>query len=435
VLNWWVYGCIHFCHLGDAMPPVLPSPLSLSAVRALALHAQGLTTPNGAEPDPTPDAIYRAVEQVGCVQIDTLHLVRRSHYLVLWSRVGHYDPADFDRLIYHPDQRRLFEYWKHAASIIPLAEYRYRQETMRYFRDRGGWWSDWRRNPDNTALVQQVLERVRAEGPLRAADFESDGHKRGTWWDWKPAKHALEYLYDVGDLMIADRVNFQRVYDLRERVLPGWVEFTPLMADEVRGYEIERAARALGIAQAGQVADYAYMKRGEGAPVIKELLAEGVLLEVEAELANGKAGTLVLHRDALLQLEQAADGAIRATRTTFLSPFDSLFWARDCDQQVWGFRQTLEAYKPEPQRIWGYYCLPILHGDRLVGRFDPKLERKTGTLRLKALYLEPGIDPADDLIADIAGALRDFMAWHEARDLVIERSDPAEFGQKLLAAL
>jgi uncharacterized protein YcaQ len=160
-----------------------------------------------------------------------------------------------------------------------------------------------------------------------------------------------------------------------------------------------------------------------------------VLVEIEAELADGESHTLVVHRDHLPALEQAADGALRAERTTFLSPFDSLFWARDCDQQVWGFRQTLEAYKPEPQRIWGYYCLPILHGDRLVGRFDPKLERKTGTLRLKALYLEPGIDPADDLIADIAGALRDFMAWHEARDLVIERSDPAEFGQKLLAAL
>jgi uncharacterized protein YcaQ len=427
--------CIRFDTLGDIMPPALPSPLPLSAVRALALDAQGLTTPNGAESDPTPDRIHSAVERVGCVQIDTLHLVRRSQYLVLWSRLGHYDPADFDRLIYHPDQRRLFEYWKHAASIIPLSEYRYRQETMRYFRDKGGWWSDWRSNPDNTALVQQVLERVRVEGPLRTADFESDGHQRGTWWDWKPAKHALEYLYDVGDLMIADRVNFQRVYDLRERVLPGWVENTPLSADEVRGHEIERAALALGIAQAGQIADYAYMKRGEGAPAIQELLAEGVLFEVEVELASGEAGTLVVHRDTLPRLEQAADGAIRPARTTFLSPFDSLFWTRNRDQQVWGFRQTLEAYTPEPKRIWGYFCLPILHHDRLVGRFDPKLERKTGTLRLKALYLEPGIELADDLIADVAGALRDFMTWHEAHDLVIERSDPAEFGPKLLGAL
>jgi uncharacterized protein YcaQ len=392
------------------MPPVSASPLPLSAVRALALRAQGLTTPNGAESDPTLERIYSTVEQVGCVQIDTLHLVRRSQYLVLWSRVGYYDPGDFDRLIYQPDQRRLFEYWKHAASIIPLSEYRFRKESMRYFQDNGGWWSEWRRNPDNTALVQQVLERVRAEGALRTADFESDGHKRGTWWDWKPAKHALEYLYDVGDLMIADRVNFQRVYDLRERVLPPWVDTTPPSPDEVRGHEIERAARALGIAQAGQIADYAYMKRGEAAPVIKEMLAEGVLLEVEAEQAS-------------------------AARTTFLSPFDSLFWARDRDRQVWGFRQTLEAYRPEPKRIWGYYCLPILHGDRLVGRFDPKLERKTGTLRLKALYLEPGIEPADNLIADTAGALRDFMAWHEARELVVERSDPAEFGPKLLAAV
>ncbi|MBI5959550.1 MAG: winged helix DNA-binding domain-containing protein, partial [Chloroflexi bacterium] len=118
-----------------------------------------------------------------------------------------------------------------------------------------------------------------------------------------------------------------------------------------------------------------------------------------------------------------------------LSPFDSLFWARDRDQQLWGFEQTLEAYKPAPQRIWGYFCLPILHHDRLVGRFDPKLERKTGTLRLKSLLLEPGIDPAEDLIADVAAALRDFMEWHGAHDLIIEKSSPPEFGERLMQSM
>jgi hypothetical protein len=134
-------------------------------------------------------------------------------------------------------------------------------------------------------------------------------------------------------------------------------------------------------------------------------------------------------------LHQAADGALAAQRSTFLSPFDSLFWARDRDEQLWGFRQHLEAYTPAPKRQWGYFCLPILHRDRLVGRFDPKLERQARLLRLKALYLEPGLEPDDELVSDVAGALRDFMCFHQADNLVIERSQPAELGARLLQHL
>jgi uncharacterized protein YcaQ len=414
------------------MNPIPASPLPLAASRALALQAQGLITPNGAEPVPTLDVIYQTVERLGCVQIDTLNLVQRSQFVTLWSRIGPYDPADFDRLIFDPTQRRLFEYWMHAAAIIPLADYRYRHFTFEYFRNGGGWWHGWMDNPDNWAVIDRVRERIRADGALRSADFESGDEKRGSWWDWKPAKHALERLYNMGELMITNRVNFQRVYDLRERVLPDWVDTTQPTQEEAHRFYVERAARALGIAQIGQLADYAYMKRNDAAPTSKALLAEGVLVEVEVVMANGKSGKFVVHRDTLPLLQQAADGALIPARTTFLNPFDPLFWARDRDEQLWGFTQTLEAYKRAPDRIWGYYCLPILHRDRLIGRFDPKLERKTGVLRLKALYLEPGLTPDDDLIADVSAALRNFMAWHGARDLVIEKSTPLEFGERLL---
>jgi hypothetical protein len=152
-------------------------------------------------------------------------------------------------------------------------------------------------------------------------------------------------------------------------------------------------------------------------------------------LSDGQTHTLIVHREALPQLEAAADGALSPRRTTFLSPFDNLFWARGRDVQLWNFNQALEAYKPAATRKWGYFCLPILHRDQLVGRFDPKLERQTGTLRLKALYLEPGIAPDEELAAAIAGAMRDFMAFHGARSLVVERSEPAALGEKLLAAI
>ncbi len=156
---------------------------------------------------------------------------------------------------------------------------------------------------------------------------------------------------------------------------------------------------------------------------------------IQARLADGETHELIVHREQLPILEQAAQGELAASRTTFLSPFDSLFWAPRRDRQFWGFRQSLEAYLPAHKRQWGYFCLPILYKDRLVGRFDPKLERKQGVLRLKALYLEEDVKPEEELVKEVAGAMADFMAFHKARELVIEKSQPQEFGQKLLAYL
>ena len=153
------------------------------------------------------------------------------------------------------------------------------------------------------------------------------------------------------------------------------------------------------------------------------------------ETHDAKIFEMIVHRDNLPLLEQIIDGVLKAQRTTFINPFDSLLWARGRDERLWGFHTRLEAYKPESQRIWGYYCLSILHRDRLVGRFDPKLERKTSLLRLKALYLEPGIEPDEKLVTDVATAMREFMAFHNADELVIEQSRPKEFGKKLLGEI
>jgi uncharacterized protein len=408
----------------------------LSAVRGLALHTQGLSAPNEGQAEPDLDNLYSIVERLGCVQIDTLQMVRRSHYLVLWSRLGRYNPDDFDRLVYHPAERRLFEGWQHAASIIPLKDFRYQLPHMRRLRELPASSSSrWLAEPGSQELLQLARERIRQEGGLRASDFEYDGPKRGSWWDWKPAKNALEHLYAWGELMIASRVNFQRVYDLRERVLPNWVDLSEPTGQERDRYWIEQALRCLGACQPNQLADYAYMKRGRARSITADLIAEGIAVPIQARLMGGQEETLIVHNENLPLLEQCADGAIHPSRTTFLSPFDSLFWAKGRDDQFWGFRQQLEAYKPSPQRVWGYFSLPVLHRDRLVGRFDPKLERQNGVLRLKALYLEPGVEPDEDLIAGVARSMHDFLAFHHASDLVVERSQPASFGQKLLAAL
>ncbi len=414
------------------------APYPLPAVRAVALHCQGLAAPDN--PVPTPEAIQQLVDRLGCVQIDTLQKVQRSQYIVLWSRLGTYDPADFDRLIYGDGgaatDRQFFEYWLHAACIIPLREFRYRLPRMRRYRSESGHWTwRWASEANNAELMAGVKARIEREGPLRAADFEYDGPQRQSWWDWKPAKHALEALYNRGELMIAGRERFQRIYDLRERVLPEWVDVAEPTLEEVQRYYVERAVKAFGVCQPAQAADLEYMKRSEARPHADTLIREGTLVEIAVELTDGRTGSFVIHRDNLPLLERAADGDLTAGRTTFLSPFDSLFWPKGRDRQFWGFEQALEAYKRPADRIWGYFCLPILYRDRLVGRFDPTLERKSRTLRLHALYLESGLMPDEALIVAVAATMRDFMRFHQASDLVIERSEPAEFGLQLQRAL
>ncbi|MBN1123023.1 MAG: YcaQ family DNA glycosylase [Anaerolineae bacterium] len=412
------------------------TPYPLSALRAVALHTQRLDQPYDATPDPTPDVIYETVEQIGCVQIDTLHMVARAQYVTIWSRLGSYDLADFDRLIYSDGERRLFEYWGHAASIIPLRDYRYRMHYMQEFTDRPwGRFHRWIAEGAAEDVLDAVRERMRQDGGVRASDFDHKKGEAGSWWNWKPAKLALEFMYTNGEAMIADRVNFQRVYDLRERVLPDWVDTNAVPREEAYRFFVEQGLLALGVARPEQIAEYAYLKRGEAAPHVKQLIEDDIFIEVRGTLFDGSQADLVVHRDNAALLEQAADGAITAQRTTFLNPFDSLFWARDRDVDLWGFSKVLEAYKKEKDRIWGYYVLPILHKDRLIGRFDPKLDRKTGTLYLRSLYLQEGVELDEGVIDAVTASMRDFLAWQGASEVVIEKSDPGEFGDRLVGAL
>ena len=419
----------------------MSAPYSLKAVRAVALRAQGLDAPNPRGFRARADDVYDAVRRVGWLQLDTLQVVNRAQYVTLWSRLGDYDAETLDRLAFDggndsPDNaRRLFEYWAHAACLIPLAEYRCFIPMMRRRRQgRGGWHRKWASDPDNRRLTQTILAKIRADGAGKPADFRTEKKTPGAWWNWDDAKIALEHLYDVGELAIANRVNFQRVYDARERVLPRWVDTSEPSEEDAFKRLLEISMKALGVCEPAQVGDYFHMKRTEAKPLVESLIADGAFVLVRAALADGEARDMLIHRDDRRLLDMAADGAIKPRRTTFLSPFDSLFWARGRDERFWKFNQILECYKRAPDRIWGYFCLPILDGGRLVGRFDPKMERKTGVMRIKSLHLEPGVRPGARLAASVARAMRDFMRFHAARDLVIERSNPPEFGAKLTAA-
>ncbi len=406
-----------------------------SIVRTIALAAQGLHQPLGAAAQPDRERLLQVIRQVGCVQIDTLQVVRRSQYLVLWSRLGSYDPEVLDSL-QMGEGRMLFEGWQHAASIIPLEEYRYQIPRQRYLREHPtNWYTRWLTEKGSPQVIEHVRQRIRREGALKVSDFEHDGQKGGTWWNWRPAKVALEYLVAFGELMIAGREKFQRVYDLTERVLPAWVDTRePEIAARDR-FWVERGAKSMGVGLARHAGDFTWMKVTRSRPITASLIEQQVLVPVATRFENKSTGELFIHRDNLPLLEQAADGALRAERTTFLSPFDSLWWAARRDEMLWGFHQALECYLPASKRVYGYFSLPILHKDRLAGRFDPKLERKTGLLRIKSLYLEPGVKVNEELLSGVTGAMHDFMHFHQASELIIEKSQPAAFGRKLLARL
>ncbi len=404
----------------------------LSAVRALALHAAHLDKPNITDSAPSFEDIYDLINRLGAVQIDTLQMVARAHYLTIWSRLGSYDIALFDQMGNENEKRKIFEGWFHAACFIPLSEYRYQIPRQRAMRVKGHqWYTEWMSTPGNPDLVKDIFERVRREGAIQASNIEGEKSQHGTWWNWRPEKMALEHLYGFGDLMIAGRTKFRRIYDLAERVLPAWVDQSEPSSDERDRFWLERGVKALGICFPRNAADYSWMKLTGARPLIASLIRSGSLIEVQAETLQG-VQTLLVHLASMDLLEKAASGEIKARRTTFLNPFDNLWWAQGRDEAFWGFRQRLEAYYPATKRIYGYYCLPILLNDQLIGRFDPKLERKTGLLRIKGLYLEPLIEPGEELVAAVADTLRDFMKFHQAKELLVEKSSPASFGEKLM---
>ena len=391
--------------------------ISLETARTLAVVKQGL---HRRLPVADKQALLDSIRRIGLLQLDTVHVVARSHYLVMLSRVGLYDTADLDALLY-PD-RRLFEGWAHAACLIPVEEYARFVPVMHARRDKP--LSDYtarRLGDDPQAALDAVLERVRQEGPLASRDFEDPRDGREGWWDWKPAKTALEVLFDRGHLLIDRRENFQRHYDLAERVLPQSAEPVQHTAADWRRWAALRSVAHFGVATYRQASEYYHQKKTPVKAVVEALAGEDALLPAEVE---GWQETAYLHPADLPLLDEIEAGQHQPQVTALLSPFDNLLWDRQRVRDLFGFDYRIEMYTPAAQRQYGYYVMPILHKGRLVGRLDPKADRQTNTLIVRALYLEPGEAVSDELVAALRGALREFMAFHGSERLVIERSEP-----------
>ncbi|MFC2031706.1 winged helix-turn-helix domain-containing protein, partial [Chloroflexota bacterium] len=366
-----------------------PLELSLDAARRLAVYKQGLHKRPAA---PNKQALLHAIRRISLLQLDTIHVVARSHYLVMLSRVGLYDPADLDALLY-PD-RRLFEQWAHAACLLPVEDYARLAPAILARRERSIQpWVAGQLGDDADGTIEAVLAEVRERGPLASRDFDDPRSQRGTWWDWKPAKTALEVLFEQGHLMVDRRVNFQRYYDLAERVLPATAEPPSYTLEDWRRWAVMRGLTCLGVATARQVSDYYRLKVTDTRATISALAKEGSVVPVRVEGWKDTAYLL----DADLRLaKEIRGGAFESEVTTFLSPFDNLIWDRERVRNLFAFDYRTEMYQPAAKRRYGYYVLPILHRGRLVGRLDPKANRKAGTMLVRAIYLEPGEEPGQE---------------------------------------
>jgi uncharacterized protein YcaQ len=399
----------------------MPDALTSDQARRVALAAQGLAAPAPAG-RAGPARLRATLERLGAIQIDSINVVARSHELVLAARAGPHDRAAFDRLVYR--RRAGFEYWGHAASFLPIDRFRLCLPRMRRLAaSTRGWWVDVRQR--NQHLYGPVLERIRAEGPLAASAFrDADGPRRGSWWDWAPAKHVLEDLFDCGTLLVHDRVNFERRYDLAERVLPPGVDTAEPTAAEAALELTLLAAAHLGVGTAADLADYYRLRTADAKAALAEAVGSGLLQEVAVQGWDRPAyllpGTRVPRR--------VAHPAV------LLSPFDSLVWSRERTERLFGFRYRLEVYVPAGKRVHGYYTMPVLAGGRLVARVDPKHDRQAGRLLLRGLHLEPDADPVEAVAATAAaaGRLADHLgaARVEAGDAM-----PLPLGRALRATL
>jgi uncharacterized protein YcaQ len=372
--------------------------ISVGTARRIALAAQGFGAPRSAAPGPI--HLQRNLAKLHLHQIDSVNVLVRAHYLPAFSRLGLYDRADLDRLAWGPKrQRKLFEYWGHEASLLPLDIHPLlRWRMAKADRGEAGW--SWMRHYATERRVEAmaVLDRIRGEGQLAASDFETHKGQSG-WWEWSDAKRALEWLFWAGHITTATRRgSFERVYDLPERVLPAEVLAmpTPTVADAHYAL-IERAARALGIATDTELRDYFRQSPQEARPAIQSLAEAGILIPV---MVPGWRHAW-LHRDAKRPRKIEAQA--------LLAPFDPLVWERDRTERLFGFRYRIEIYVPAEKRVHGYYVLPFLLGDRLVGRVDLKADRQNARLLVRSTHFEP--DAPDHAPEALKAELENMANW------------------------
>lgn len=392
--------------------------ISSSAARRLALRSHGLD--GGWKLLHGKAGALTAIERLGHVQIDSISVIERAHHHVFWSRFEDYAPEMLHEML--TDDRSVFEYWTHAMSYVPMCDYRFSLPRMKRF-VRGERHRKWK--AENKNVMNEVLERIRAEGPLGSSDFKATG-KRGTWWDWKPAKVALELLFDAGELMVTERRNFQRIFNLTERVLPEGVNTIEPDEDELGRFLVRRILGMLGIATEGEMR-WGHRRADFVKQALHELADAG---EVQSISVDGLGETFYARVDNLNGLLKR-----RKNQIHILSPFDNLTIRRQWLETLFDFDYRLECYTPAAKRTYGYFCLPVLWGTDFVGRLDAKADRKAKMLIVRNFAFERGIQEDDALFLSLGNKLRAFAAFNGCDHLSVEKTTPSKMKAPLKKAL
>jgi hypothetical protein len=391
----------------------------LMRLRRLALAAQGLLL---AQPFGRGlSGARKAINHMGYVQIDTISVVERAHHHVFYARVPGFKPSMTNQMLKDGD---IFEYWSHAAAFLPMADFRF-SLPYKHAIKRGQ--VHWYKNSDKK-LMGELLARVRAEGPIRSRDLESIDSKRGGWWNWKPAKKALEQLYMEGDLMISDRENFQKTYDLTERVLPAHVDTRMPGIEEFAIHLVDQQLRCHGLVS---LKGFTYLRRNADLrkavkALIDERLAQGTLEQVR--LSNGE---VFLMEDGAFETRLPRMN----NRLLILSPFDNAVIQRERLSALFQYDYQIECYVPAAKRQYGYFCLPLLFRDAFVGRMDCKAHRKKSLLEIKYLHLEPHRFDEDLILAALVDAIEHFCRFQQCDAVSLTKAHPDHLTQPLRDAL
>ena len=371
--------------------------LSIGEARRMALAAQGFTEkrPRGTVGR---KHLQKVVDRLGVIQLDSVNVAVRSHYMPFFSRLGPYALAELDTLAW--GTHHLFEYWGHQASLLPVEQHPlHRWKMAEHRHDRQARWL--------TALEKEHpgygaagLDEVRERGPLAAGELSDPGKKSGPWWGYSKGKQTLEYLFWTGQVTANRRTSFERVYDIPERAIPAEVLAAPTPGEsEARKALLEIGARVLGVGTVADLTNYFMLNLPKSRAVIAELVEDGVLEVVSVE---GWKQTAFRHRDARVPRKVEA--------TALLTPFDNLVWRRQRDEQLFDFHYRIEIYTPAPKRVYGYYVLPFLHGDRIVARVDVKADRKAKTLVVPGAFAEAGVE-VSEVASALAGELALMAKW------------------------
>jgi hypothetical protein len=394
-------------------------PQDLARLRRLALAAQGLLQTQSYGRGLA--GARKAINHIGYVQIDTISVVERAHHHVLHSRVPNFKPAMMNKMLVDGD---IFEYWAHAAAFLPIRDFRF---SLPYKHAIKSGQTHWYRTRDKK-LMGELLTRIRSDGPLRSRDIETRTKKRAGWWDWKPAKKALEQLYMQGDLMVSNRGGFQKTYDLTERVLASDVNSQMPSVEELAAHLVEQQLRCHGFAS---LKGLTYLRRNtELRTAVKTLVIEKLAQRAFEQVQVGSGDVFILEAGALERPLPRLNN-----RMLILSPFDNSVIQRDRLKALFQFDYQIECYVPEAKRRYGYFCLPLLFRDEFVGRMDCKAHRKTSHLEIKSIHFEQHDFDDDLVIAAFVDAITQFSQFQECDSVSLTQAHPKHMLQRLRRAL